>query len=55
MKREMEKLRRIIIVVFSILILIVLLFYMDYKNLLWNNNRGNYLGIISGCLGIVSQ
>ena len=28
---------------------------VDYTDLAWNNNKGNYLGIISGLLVIVSM
>jgi len=48
----MYKVRNILIIVVCILTLVVF-FYVDYSDLSWSNNRGNYVGIINGLLLIV--
>ncbi len=50
----MRKLRNII--AFAFLILIIIAFsFIDYNDLSWNTNRGNFVGILSGLLGISSM
>ena len=48
----MIKFRYYLIIIISILI-IVALFYVDYSNLSWSNNRGYYLAVINGILLII--
>jgi hypothetical protein len=48
---NMNLLRNILALIFLILIIITL-FFVDYSDLSWHTNRGNYIGILSGILGI---
>ena len=50
----MKQFRKIIIIA-ALAIIIIDLFFFDYNNLSWANNRSNYLGLISGILIIISM
>jgi len=48
----MNKIRKILLIIVCILVFIVF-FYIDYSDLSWSKNRGNYIGIINGLLLIM--
>lgn len=50
----MEKFRRWLIA-FASIIIIVQLFFVDFKDLSWSNNAGSYLGILSMVSVIISM
>ena len=50
----MNTIRNMIAFIFLIL-MIIIFFYIDYEDLSWHTNRGNYVGILTGMLGIVSM
>lgn len=50
----MNTLRNILIFV-TIGLIVVLLFYMDFNNLSWANNRSDFIGLISCILLITSM
>jgi len=51
----MNKLRIILILFATILIAFTLVFYTDYSDLSWSNNRGSYLDFISMLLLIIAM
>jgi uncharacterized membrane protein len=50
----MYKFRNILLILWCILF-IVNLFYIDFSNLSWSNNKSSYIGIFVCILGIVSM
>ncbi len=39
---------------FTVILMIIVLFYIDYSNLSWSNNYSNYIGLITGLCIILS-
>ncbi len=39
----------------ALILIAISLYYMDFNNLSWSNNSGNYLGIISMVFVIISM
>lgn len=45
---------RITIAVILLILIVLILVFIDYHDLSWHTNRGNYIGLLSGVLGIAS-